>query len=90
MVRPFPGRLAIECTFLAGGYALFKMRQRMQGLYGFVECALAIAASWFILDRLSVEVRPELIVGLMASGYILVRGLTNYSEAGDKRLMPRS
>lgn len=85
LLQRYYGRLAVEIVFIAAGYALFKLKVHMQRLYGSLECAVAVATSWVILENAANGIRPEHIVGLIAAGYILVRGLSNISE-GQQRL----
>jgi hypothetical protein len=75
-----PGRVLALGVFFGIGYGLFKLRQFQQSIYGAIECIFAMAAAWTVLGQLTVEARTEHVVGLIAAGYVLVRGLTNYRE----------
>ena len=86
LLAEYWGRLATEAAFIFFALTLFRLRQRHQRAYGALEVAFAVVTSWVVLDAAETNMTVDEAVGLIAAGYILVRGLANYSE-GTARLV---
>ncbi len=78
------GRLLLEVVFIVVSVSLFALKLKRQKLYGFLECVFAIAASWTIVSRLQGQLFAQDAIGLVAAGYILVRGMSNYRDGQQK------
>lgn len=84
LLQGIGGRLFFLITFILAAYGLFSLKQNMQRLYGALECVFAIASCWVVLAQVGSQIQPQQAVGLVAAGYILVRGLANWSEGAAK------
>jgi hypothetical protein len=71
-----PTRLVLLVLLFACGAGLFAFRTRNQIWYGHVVCVVAVAMAWDMIRRLAIEIQPADVLGLAASLYLLVQGLT--------------
>ena len=87
VVVNYYGRLFLEVAFLGAVYGLYRLKKSKQRLYGGLECGFAVLTAWLVFERLSAIISLNEVVALIGAGYLLVRGLTNYSEGRDKSLV---
>lgn len=62
------------------GAGLFWLRKHYQTVYGISEVSLGVIGIWTILEKLQTAPDPPSWVALVASAYLIVRGLTNCEE----------
>lgn len=78
-------RQTIATIVVAGmGAGLFWLRKRQQIFYGTSEVILGVIGIWTIFEKLQKTPDPPSWVALIASAYLIVRGLTNCEEATTK------
>jgi hypothetical protein len=89
VIGNYYGRLLLEVLFVIVAYALYRLRGSQQRLYGSIECVFAMLTAWFAFNRMLRGITLDAGITLVGAGYILVRGLTNYSEGRAKSLRPK-
>ena len=79
-----PTRLVLLGLLFGCGVGLFAFRTRKQVWYGHVLCVVAVAMAWDMLRRLAITISSADVLGLFASGYLLVRGLVDIQEGHER------
>ena len=67
-------------VFIAG-LGLYFLRKHCQRLYGLAEVGFALTASWSIMKNAEAIGSVGSWLAVLATAYLVVRGLTNYAEA---------
>jgi hypothetical protein len=79
-----PTRLVLLGLLFGCGFGLFALRTVKPVWYGHVLCVVAVAMGWDMLRRLAITIQPAEVLGLFASGYLLVRGFVDIQEGYER------
>jgi hypothetical protein len=80
-------RVAIVGVVVGFGFSFFWLRSHHPKWYGILEVAAAVAGANFSLDKSDKDPPAIVVIGLLGSVYIVVRGLDNYSKS---KVAPKS
>jgi hypothetical protein len=67
-------------TVFVVGLGLFMLKSRYQRVYGLAEVAFALAVSWSIMKNSQEIGNAGTLFTVIATAYLVVRGLSNYAE----------
>lgn len=71
-------------TVLLIGWGLFRFKKHYQTVYGMAEIGFALTGGWASLGRVQIAQDISSWIAVIASAYLVVRGLTNYEEGKNK------
>jgi hypothetical protein len=84
----FPTRVVLLCLFFICACACYLFRTLKRTWYGYLECVAGLTIGWQMIASLAIEIQAHYVIGLVAGGYLLARGLVNVQHGRVSEVRP--